>query len=68
MSEERKPEESLMSDETLFFGYAKAAVTGLLAFPSAIPDLENIGDNAARIAFDQSVEHRKRFPKKLDKK
>ena len=57
MSEERKPEESLMSDETLFFGYFKAALG-----PSIESDLDLSG--SVKCAKKALEEHRKLFPKK----
>lgn len=60
MSEERKPEESLMSDETLFFGYAKAIVGGAQAGPT--PGAIKFVIDLTSIMID---EHRKRFPKRI---
>ena len=58
MSEERKPEESLMDDETLFFGYFKAALG-----PSIESDLDLNG--SVKCAKKALEEHRKLFPKKV---
>ena len=57
MSEERKPEESLISDENLFKEYFAALLTRQLGV-----------EDSRRIAEDAIAEHRKLFPKKLDKK
>ena len=63
MSEERKPEESLISDETLFFGYAKSIAGGNQA-ARIREDTAWIADSASKMVN----QHRKLFPKKLDKK
>ena len=57
MSEERKPEESLISDENLFKDYFAALLTRQLS-----------AKDSRRIAEAAIAEHRKLFPKKLDKK
>ena len=62
MSEERKPEESLMSDETLFFGYAKAIAGGDHSRDASSGITWIIGR-----ALEMVAEHRKLFPKKVSR-
>lgn len=54
MSEERKPEESLMDDEDLFKEYFAALLTRQLPV-----------EDSRRIAETAIAEHRKLFPKKV---
>ena len=59
MSEERKLEESLISDEEIYLKYFIAA---------RMSDSQATSEEASKEAMQMILEHRKLFPKKLDKK